>query len=612
MGIFKFAPTETMHTAFRGGPAGPSGFVQNHYPIWEFGLPASYGVDSEGRNLEPKTIVNLWATAKGRDIRTQLKHPSKAPQSHALRFIAYFKTIINQEREKEKEKIKRYLGKLESNTSNLQLETLQQARQAVEEDNLSTAYTWIMKFQSDIKELKRQVQNPKKEGAFQNISHMNDFWDNEFSKYIEKIFTAKDRDYNNNYIVDDANQTVSGIIENYIQSVMKEGSPELLHNIRQVQTKMEVNFINLLRKANIGISDNIFNKKDFNKLVKAAVEDRKNRKLPFKETKTTKQKISVIAEYIGYEIGRGLGQELTIAARSSNFDETIHSGNMVKKLFGGKKVVQVKPDVYAIEAENTVVSLEPLVKRLSRTAAKGDWEEFEKVRREIDKIAQEAETDIFEVMYNVKGYQSRKDMFIAQGGPFDTRTAQLQALADTGAIPGDMFNKLIFLLYNTAKGCILDGNLDALRLYLGVACAVWFFDDYLDINVYSDSKQHGLKTVHIFTSGGNYYTLSEILQKSVDLLEEYALEATKGDMLFTIGVARPAIGAAEYQEVVNSNRAAMKIALENKDENQIQDLLKQRWDTMRNLVGQSGKLQIKARQNKLEELLSLFEAYLKS
>ena len=55
----------------------------------------------------------------------------------------------------------------------------------------------------------------------------------------------------------------------------------------------------------------------------------------------------------------------------------------------------------------------------------------------------------------------------------------------------------------------------------------------------------------------------------------------------------------------------MNQAREDEDEDQIQMLLQERWDHMRNWVATNGKMSISLNQDKITELLSTFESYLR-
>lgn len=607
----RFTPTyEGPQTAFRGGP---SGFIQGHYPVWYSGLPADY---TGTGNM--KTVINWYSRRAGLPVRQQLKHPRAAAQSGAQRLIKYFNNIIKNEREKEIAIIQTYLNNLKVHEENLSFETLKLAEEALKEGSLSTAYTWLQKYKADLKALKEELQNPKNKHT-SDISHMNAFWHDEFDKFIISLFTAKSRDTTDSYIVDMGELTVEELVNAYIEHVLSSGNAAMTHNIESISDQMIKDLKEVLTKAGVDANTkDLFSKTSLNALALYRAQTKRGSSANnYKMATTTKGKIKDVATLLIQAAGRGMGQQLAVSARGSQHGSTIASDRLLKEYLEREGARQIKTDVFSYTVAEGTINTEQIVAPLVEAAATDSYAQYEKVRKEIKAQLMQLNAEIFEVAYNVKGYQSHYDWTVAKPGSFAIRTPELRALADTGVIPNSMFDKLVFLLYNTASGCILDGNTDFLKLYLGLACTVWFFDDWLDINIYSSGyQQSGINTVHIFAANGNYYTLSEILQNTANQLKEFIETGNIGDTLFEITITPPAINAAaEYQEAVSQNRNAMNAALSDKknvNEDVIQDYLQQRWDYMRNQVASNGSLEIKAKQSRFEELLRMFEAYLRT
>ena len=85
------------------------------------------------------------------------------------------------------------------------------------------------------------------------------------------------------------------------------------------------------------------------------------------------------------------------------------------------------------------------------------------------------------------------------------------------------------------------------------------------------------------------------------------------DSLFDVVLKPSAIDATSaYQSVVNNNRSAVNEARQDQDKDAIQSELQVRWDAMRNMIGADTKMGVVFRQSKIEELLALFEGYLRS
>ena len=596
---------EFSQSAFRGGE---SGFIKGHYPIWFDGLPAKYVEDQD----EALIIRNWWAIRSGQGIRETVKHPTQQVQGDAQRLVRYFEKIQENEAERESALIQTMLNNLKHQLGNNIPETIIQAERALQTQELSTAYTWLMQYQEDIDKLKEEVKNPKNNN-FQNISHMNHFWENEMSKFIYSLFTAENRDYTDTFDTKTGQMTPKELVQQYINHVLSSGHTELIHGVEQIEESITTNLYGLLE--NLGINPhtkNIFSKKNYQILAKAAQNEKKAKHLKVKSN-ATKGKLEDMADYMGYHIARGMGAELLTAAESSRHGETFSTGQLKKYLPFGEKV-QIKADTIMWTAAEGTIDLSALTKNLADALSTQDWDTYNKIAEEINQICETNGVEIFQVMYNVKGYQSRKNLQIEGTNTFERRIAQLQILANTGAIPTNMLDKIIFLLYNTSQGCLADKDIDYLKLYLGMACTIWMFDDYIDINAYSiGEKKVGVNNVHIFASGGNYYTLSEILMKTIIQLKEYIETNVINTGLFDIEISPAHFDAVmEYQTVVDKNQQEMNDAREADDEGQIQQLLQERWDAMRNLVASGGYMSIKIRQHRLEEILNTFEAYLRA
>ena len=432
--------TTTLKTAFRGGDIG---FVRNHYVIWYDGLPAQY---EEGGAYV--TTQNLYAVNAGIQVREQIKHPKSGAQSGSIRLIKQMETIAEHEREREIALIENKIKHLRLASPNNVPEAVNLAEQALEQGSLSTAYNWLMHFQTDINSLKNEIQTPQ----FKDISHMKEFWQVEFSKWLESLFKAEDKDKTSTFTFNLETATIEDIINAYIDHVLASGQRDMIVGIDQIHDSIKTNLSNLLTKLNISTkTSNLFNKTNFSTLARAAAKAKHKA-----VSKTTKEKISDIASYLGYQVARGMGQELGTAAQASKFGKVEMTGQ-TRKTLGDHSRVQIKGDIieYMGAAEGTV-DIDVLTEALAGAVANQDWEQYDILRSQLNALLLEINQPLFEVIYNVKGYQSRRDLAIAHISSLNAQTQGLQALADSNAFPALMFDKLIFLLYNTVTGALMD------------------------------------------------------------------------------------------------------------------------------------------------------------
>lgn len=597
-----------LKTAFRGGS---EGFVDGHYVIWAVAPSAIY--EPDGKEL---TIRN-WYAYRQKDVRFKYKHPSGKNNSTVQRLIKAMRQIAKNEAEKETKLISARLDKLKNRYGQNKPQTLQLAYQALQQGKLSEAYNWLMHYDKDVEELKREVRSSR----FKNLGRMNQFFDTKFSKYFKSLFSdLKNRDRSNHYVID-PNLTPAQIIQDYISEHMQHNEQLMIMGMQDMYDKLRIGFEDILDQA--GLADYV-NKGflsdpgDLDKLVEWVIKSSKkpNEKL---RNATTKQKIDAIVRAIELHMANGMGTEIADAIAQKRITGksgvTFLTGDMLKlisKWSGGQATVRQKEDTITFEALYDI-DLTWVQEYLQKAFETGRQEAFVEAVDNLNKALAETGQPIFEVLTNIKGNTSKREMKIEEQGSFGQRTEKMRQLADAGALPGDVLNQLVFLLYNTMHDCIGESYQPQIKLYLGVACATWMFDEYVDVYLPEhQGVQAGINKVYIFSAGTQNYTLSDIISNVVDDIENYC-ENQELDNLFDIVIEPPSNAAAvlEYQQAINDNMIPMNQAREDEDEDQIQMLLQERWDRMRNWVATNGKMRISLDQDKITELLSTFESYLR-
>jgi hypothetical protein len=130
------------------------------------------------------------------------------------------------------------------------------------------------------------------------------------------------------------------------------------------------------------------------------------------------------------------------------------------------------------------------------------------VEDQLNKIAQASDTQIFKVVTNVKGYQSRHNLQIEKEGSFAQRGNNLMKIAEEAeGLPKYSMEKILFMLNNTIPGCLNENRIHYIVDYIAAICVAWMWDDYTDL-LSVEERGGSMNTVHIFSTGGVYYSSS--------------------------------------------------------------------------------------------------------
>lgn len=103
----------------------------------------------------------------------------------------------------------------------------------------------------------------------------------------------------------------------------------------------------------------------------------------------------------------------------------------------------------------------------------------------------------------------------AEQASLNERIADIRMFANSAGAVGPGINDLIFALVNLESDMVCAGEQGAVKQALGVLCVNWMFDDLGDV-VLNVSLANGATKICVYNINGWYYTLSDILHRTVD------------------------------------------------------------------------------------------------
>lgn len=168
---------------------------------------------------------------------------------------------------------------------------------------------------------------------------------------------------------------------------------------------------------------------------------------------------------------------------------------------------------------------------------------------------------------------------------------------------GRAFDSLIFMLNNTVDGAAFCEDRELVKSLISYNCCIWLWDGMSASMKDIENEVNGDNVLHIFQSGGAYYTVSDILYQIVDIFEQsFKGNPVKNWMTTKIkyGISL-AEATSKYQELKSTYPYRAKDE-EGKDI-EPQKQLKQRWDEIRNIGIKETKLTVHINQKALDKLL---------
>lgn len=246
---------------------------------------------------------------------------------------------------------------------------------------------------------------------------------------------------------------------------------------------------------------------------------------------------------------------------------------------------------------------------------------------ETDEARHEVLKNLFVVHFNTKGYKSQNNLAAVNNRNLDSLMGTFkdisQAFYDISGTSkgravyrnehlGLMFDDLIFMLNNTVKGAAFEDNRKMVESLISYNCCTWMWDGLTTDIKNIDKELNGVRNIHVFQSGGAYFTISDLLMEIVKLFRGYFLGSDLESFVQT--TLKPAsfnaeeeykrltsyypIDTKKFKKTDNGKMKREKLSYEEK-----QEQLKKRWMEMRNLGLNGTTLSIHFRQKKIDELL---------
>lgn len=583
-------------TAFRGGK---DGFINGHYAIWQNGL--SQEIDGE-----VVTEPNLYAKKIGiRNAITLLKTKSLHGNAMYRKFLDHLKMVQLQEEQNEIDYLTQRFNYIKNNNL-LNDSFFNPIQRAIQNRDVGSAYTLLTTKIEDLTELQREL----KSSHFKSVQQMNEFWNAQFFKYLEKRLNREFKIQGDKLFSDsNKNLTIDKIVEDWIDYVIGNGSGISRDSLDFISDQMKSGLVSLFEKCGIAasVNSNILCL-DINAAVNSDIVQKaaQARKKSSAKSKTKKAKIADFAYALARAYAKGLSTELLAIskqgnAKSASFNTGSIAKTIVNELSKESYDVYQKGDLISIEAYQTSLDIGQHADRLFNAYALSAEDKIEAIKDETQRLIGEMDS-IFIVETNVKGYLTRNDRTIEGEGSFANRLNNLKKMEDI--FPANIMNRLIFLMVNTFDDCIASHRISELSDYIAAAVAAWMWDDYEQI--YTIGEPQKVRRIRMFMSGNSYMSASEVLKEGIRILEEGLTK--EGKSFVNVSITPPSFNAQSYYDKLVAKHP-VKEAIEQGDEDRVQNLLQERWDSMKDKILKEGTMSISLDYEGLENLLGKFEQY---
>ena len=562
---------------------GDGSFIKNNYAIFREGLGEQ----------DPNPIALDRGYEAGYSLLGKVSYHGNSSFS---KLISYLERIQVREARKEREFISKKLIKLREV---LPEEYYIKISDALEKEDYSSAYTLLQNFHKDLSELRAEISDNR----FRSFQKTKSFWATSFANYLGKELENYLTFEGDKLIATGAGVTLEDLVDKFLTDKLGASDGIIAHGLELERERYLEQLEKVFRDKGIvpknwNKSQPVFNKnrkKDYTNLAK-----------DIKKNKSGKTKsIETIGKELGNSIMWGIGSEIQAAVNAKRTGSTaIMTGrfqrttlSMLEDSFN--QDVQQKGDLLTINVFTGEYDLDSIVKKIFNDQPDIT---IEQLREEITKALPELE--IFETSENIKGYRSNFDLKIEQEGNFNRRLANLKKLADNN----DVFNKLIFILINTTEGCLFDKRLDEIGNYIAAAFAAWMWDDYDEIyNL--NNKTSNYKKLHIFNSGGAYFTASTLMKAALEQLknnyDENGMTKRNVSSLVDVDIKPGYYSDKEYLHLIDLED--MRIS----SSTNIQETLKKRWEAVKAAALERGHMSVSIRQKELDKLLGNLEAIIK-
>ena len=568
--------------------SGGTSFMSNGYVIWKNGLA---GEDPNWlAKQQGSTYVDRMFYTRSMDQRSSF-----------YAFVQFLNQIVEKEATKERRFVELKLHSMRLNI--LDPDRWSAVWRAIDNDQFGLAYTLLLDLDTSISELRDELNR----SHFNNISHMNKFWKKQFSSYLQKVLEERSEIQDERLVkkIGDSSLTIEDLVDGWMKEMLSGSHGAMAESLEPVREQMKKELLGYLQKKGIdgltSYTDDIFGKNsNFTQLS------------GFKTTKKrgghrdVKALTTLIANAVGNAVAKGLSQEVAVTAEQGKSGVAFNTGTFYKEIQsdirnGGFDKVYQKADVVSFEAFNAEYNLGSLAESFFEKEG-FDQTAYKNFRDQLENLAKEKSSEIFEISTNVKGYRSKRDLQIEGIGSFKQRTKNLIKMAqEAEGIPAFSMEKLVFMLNNTVEGCIADNNIESLTTYIAAVCTAWMWDDYTDLFSLSENGSN-IQKIRMFNSGGYYYSASQIIRKTIDeLLDNY-----RGSSFVVVDINPPSFDAdSMYLSLKDKYPVPYS---ENKQE--WQSALAPRWNEMRDYVSTHGTISVKIQQAGLEKLIGNLSQYL--
>ena len=567
---------------------GGTSFMSNGYVIWKQGL------DGDEPNWLAKQQGNTY-------IQRMFYDRSLDQRASFFKFTEYLQQIEQKEANKERKLIELKIQQM--NLFKVDPQRYNAVQRAIYNNQFGLAYTLLLDFDTSIEDLKEEL----KSSHFNNISHMNKFWKKQFSDYLHKVLEQRSEIQGERLVkkLGDSTLSIDDLVDGWMKEMLMGSNGAIADSLEPIRDSMKKELLNYLQNKGIsgltGYADDIF-----------GIDSNFTQLSGFKTTKKrgghrdVKALTRLIANAVGNAVGKGLSQELAVTAEQGKSGVSFNTGTFYKDIIknlenGDTGKVYQKSDVISFEVLNASYDINQLAESFFEKEGFSQ-ESFNKFKQQLETLAKQDSSTVFEVSTNVKGYRSKRDLQIEGVGSFRRRTQNiLKMVQEAEGIPAYSMEKLIFMLNNTVDGCIAENQIDNIVNYFAAVCVAWMWDDYTDLMSVSESDT-GIQKVRMFNSGGIYYSASQIIGQTLsELLNKY-----KGSSFVNVEIQPPSFDAdGMYRELKNKYPVPIST-----DKKEWQSALAPRWNEMRDYVANNGQISIKFKQSGLENLIGKLSQYL--
>lgn len=258
-------------------------------------------------------------------------------------------------------------------------------------------------------------------------------------------------------------------------------------------------------------------------------------------------------------------------------------------------------------------------------------EENEQLIEDLEKQEQLEQTlrNSFKLHINTKTYKSQWDLHIVNENNLQNLTGKFKEISEEfytlgasayrsgntasgyhGTHLGRMFDSLLFMLNNTVEGAAFSNDIEMVKSLIGFNCCMWMWDGMAASIKDIEGDVNGDNNIHIFQSGGAFFTVSDLLYEIVTIFQDYfAGEPVDSYIITEIKPGVPLSTAEQFYKKAKSAYPYNKIVVDEDDnaaagppeDPQIQ--LQKRWQWLRDIGLAQTTMSIQFRQNKLDKLL---------